>query len=52
MNWLRWFHFLILEVGLLVILMNCMVFPSPYLDVIRMLTASFLSMLESGILCP
>ena len=33
MNWLNWFHFLILEGGLLVILIDRMIFLSPFLDV-------------------
>ena len=36
LNWLNWFHFLILEVGLLVILKDCMIFVSPFQDVTRM----------------
>ena len=53
LNSLNWFHFLILEGGLLVILIDCMIFPSPFLDVTRMsmLTVSFLAQLDSGILC-
>ena len=41
------------EGGLLVILINCMIFLSPFLDVTRMSmsTVSFLSQLDSGILC-
>ena len=35
-NWLNWFHFLILEGDLLVILIDCMIFLSPLLDVTRM----------------
>ena len=35
-NWLYWFHFLFLEGGLLVILIDCMIFLSPFLDVARM----------------
>ena len=52
-NWLNWFHFLILEGGLLVILIDCMIFLSPFLDVRRMSmsTVSFLAQLGSGILC-
>ena len=48
-----WFHFLFLEVGLLVILIDCMIFLSPFLDVTRMSmsTASFLAQLGSRILC-
>ena len=46
-------HFLILEVGLIVILVDCMIFLSPLLDVIRMSmsTVSFLAQLDSGIFC-
>ena len=53
LNWLNWFHFLILEGGLLVILIDCMIFLSPFLDVTRMSmsTVSFLTQLDSGILC-
>ena len=52
-NWLNWFHFHFLEGGLLVILINCMIFLSPFLDVTRMSTStvSFLARLISGILC-
>ena len=52
-NWLNWFHFLFLEGGLLVILIDCMIFLSPFADVTRisMLTVSFLPQLNSGILC-
>ena len=44
-NWLNWFHFLFLKVGLLVILIDCMIFLSPFLDVTRMSisTVSFLA---------
>ena len=47
------FHFLILKGGLLVILIDCMIFLSPFLDVTRisMSTVSFLAQLDSGILC-
>ena len=53
-NWLNWFHFLFLEGGLLVILIDCMIFLSPFLDVTRMSmsTVSFLAWLNSRILCP
>ena len=53
LNWLNWFHFLILKGGLLVILIDCMIFLSPFLDVTRMSmsTVSFLAQLGSGILC-
>ena len=42
-----------LEVGLLVILIDCMIFLSPFLDVTRMsmLTVSLLAQLDPGILC-
>ena len=36
LNWFNWFHFLILEGDALVILTDCMVFLSPFLDVTRM----------------
>ena len=44
---------LILEGGLLIILIDCLIFLSPFLDVTRMsmLTVSFLTQLDSGILC-
>ena len=46
-------HFLFLERGLLVILIDCMIFLSSFLDVTRMSmsTVSFLARLNSGILC-
>ena len=52
-NWPSWFHFLILKRGLLVILIDCMIFLSPFLDVTRMSmsTVSFLTQPGSGILC-
>ena len=52
-NWLNWFHFLFLEGGLLIILIDCMIFLSPFLDVTRMSmsTVSFLAQLNFGILC-
>ena len=36
LNWLSWFHSLILEGGLLVILIDCIMFLSPVLDFVRM----------------
>ena len=53
LNWCNWFQFLIFEGGLLVILIDCMIFQSPFLDVTRMSMSavSFLSNLDSGILC-
>ena len=52
-NWLKWFHFVFLEVGLLVILIDCMIFLSPFLDATRMSMSivSFLAQLDSGIPC-
>ena len=51
-NWLNWFHFLFLEGGLLLKLIDCMIFLSPLLDVTRMSMSkvSFLAKLDSGIL--
>ena len=42
-NWLNWFHFLFLVGGLLVIVIDCMTFLSPFLDVtsMSMSTVSF-----------
>ena len=52
-NRLNWFHFLFLEGGLLIILIDYMIFQSPLLDVTRMSmsTVSFLAQLDSRILC-
>ena len=52
-NWLNWFHFLILEGVLLVILINCMIFLSLFVNVTRisMSTISFLAQLNHGNLC-
>ena len=36
LSWLNWFHFLILDRGILVILIDCVIFLSPFLDVTRM----------------
>ena len=49
----NWFHFLFLDGVLLVIMMDCMIFPSPFLDLTKMSmsTVSLLARLESGILC-
>ena len=49
LNWLNWFHFLIVEEGLLVILIDCMIFLSPFLDVTRMSisTVYFVAQLDS-----
>ena len=53
LNWLNWFHFRILEGGVLVILIDCMIFQSAFLDVTRMpmSTVSFVAKLDCGILC-
>ena len=53
LNWLNWFHFLSLEGGVLVILIDCITFLSPILDVTRiyMSIVSFLGQLDSAILC-
>ena len=53
LSWLNWIHFLIFKGGLLVILIDCMIFLSPVLDVTRMSmpTVYFLAKLGSGILC-
>ena len=52
LNWVSWFHLVLLVAGTLVILIGCMIFLSPFLDVLRtfMSTVSFLAHLESGIL--
>ena len=52
LNWLNWFHFLILEGGLLIILIDSMIFVSSFLNVtgIFMSTVSFLTQLDSGII--
>ena len=53
LNWLNWFHVVVLVGGLLVILIDCMIFMSPFLDVstMSMSTISFLVQLDSGIFC-
>ena len=53
LNRLNWFHFLILEGSILVILKDCMILLSTVLEVTRMFmsTDSFLAQLDSGILC-
>ena len=54
LNWLDWFHFRIIEGGLFVILIDCMIFLSPFLDVTRisLSTVSLPALLGSGIFCP
>ena len=53
LNWLNSFLFLMLVVGPLVIVVVCMIFLLPFLDVIRMFitTVYFPTQLDSGILC-
>ena len=53
LNWLNWFHFPSLEGGLLLFLIDCMIFLSPLLVVtaISMSTVSLLAQFHSGILC-
>ena len=54
LNWLNWFHHLILKVSLLIILIDCMIFLSPFLNVTSMSSmsaVSFLAQLDSVILC-
>ena len=52
-NWCNWFHFFFLERGLLLILIGCMIFLSPFVHITRvsMSIVSFLAQLDSGILC-
>ena len=52
-NWCNWFHFFFLEESLHVILVDCMIFLSPFLDVTRMAMpiVSFFAQLDSGIIC-
>ena len=52
MNWLNWFHFLTLEGGLLVILIDCLIFLPPFLDATKMTMSivSFFAQLDSGML--
>ena len=42
-NWLNWFHFLFLVGGLLLVLTDCMIFLSPFLNVQGCLYQQFLS---------
>ena len=46
LNWLNWFHFLLLEADPLVILISCMIFLSPFLYAMRISTVSFPSQLH------
>ena len=54
LNWLNWFHYLILKGGQLITLIDCMTFLSPLLHVIRMSmsTVSFLKQQGPGFPCP
>ena len=47
------FHFFILNIGLIITLIDCMIFLTTYLDAerISMITVSFIAQLDSGILC-
>ena len=51
-NWLNWFHFLFLEGGLLITLIDCIIFLSTFRDGTRMSmsTVSLLAQLYSGVL--
>ena len=51
-NWLNWFRFLFLEEGLLIILIDCIIFLSTFRDDTRMSMSavSLLPQLDSGIL--
>ena len=53
LNWRNWFHFLILEGGLEVSLIDHMIFLSSFVDVTRMSMSTFLylAQLDSGSLC-
>ena len=46
MNWFNWFHFLILEGGLLVTQIHCMIFLSPFIDVTRMTMSTVSSLAQ------
>ena len=52
LNWLGWFHFLILKGALLFILIDCLISQSPFLDLVWMSMSkiSFLEQLDPGIL--
>ena len=48
-NWLNWFYFVFLEAGLLVFLIDCMIFLSPFPDVTKMsMSVSFLAHIDTG----
>ena len=46
LNWLDWFNFLILEGGLLVILIDCMIFLSSFLDLTSMSMSAVFFIIE------
>ena len=49
LNWLSWFHFLIIKGDLIVILIDCMIFLLLFLDVKNVMsTVSFIAQLDSG----
>ena len=50
-KWLNWFHFHFLEGGLLVILIDCMIFLSPFVDVTRMSMSTVQLTLEFSASC-
>ena len=50
-NWFNWFHFLFLHECLLVILIDFMIFLSPFLDVTRMSTSTVPFLPRLNILC-
>ena len=43
LNWLDWFHFLIVVGGLIVIVIDWIVYLSPFLDAMRMSMLTFFS---------
>ena len=45
LNWLNWLHFLIIEGGLLVILIDCIIFLSAFLDFNDVNDAQYFSIL-------
>ena len=53
LNWLNWFHFPILEGGLLIILIDCMISLSPFFNITRisMTAVFFVAHLNFWILC-
>ena len=47
LNWFNWFHFLILEGGVLLNLIHCMIFLSPFLDVTRIFMSIISTLTQS-----